>query len=327
MNRWLFLLMALASPCAALAAQDIPPYVPANPLLESRSALYAQPFIAAHGGWQIRALSDYYNAVEVSQSPPPDQRQTIFDAEILQADLWLDRDVGRHLFVIFDLPLRGGYDGFLDGFLIRYHALTGLAVPARDALPRNTFQWGFVLPDSNVNRSRPGTFVGDLRTGAGLRLGRAELIASITLPTATLGTDGWTRHVVGTSLALTGEFARTSRLTLDGSLTAGWTPTQGALAKYERSTFVGGLIATRWRFSGQQSLFATVWAQSSNWQDTGFRAVDLPEVSGDFGFLLHLHRSWPELQLGMTQDLSPKGPALDVGFTVGVRWSGAQQVH
>jgi len=301
-------------------AQDIPPYVPANPLLESRSALYGQSYILPHLGWQVRFVTDYYNAVEVSQSTVANPRQSIFDAEVLQADVWATHDLTPRVFLLANLPVRGAYSGFLDGFLIWYHHLTGLSVPARDDLPRDTYQWGFVLPDTTISRSKPGTFIGDFRAGIGLRLGRAEVIATATVPTASISDDGWTRHVVGTSLALVGDLVRTPRFVVDASASAGITPTEGRLAKYQRSAFASGLVSLRWRFAGQQAVFGGIWAQSSNWKETGFDAVDDAEVVTDFGFLLHLGRRWPELQLGMTQDLVPKGPAMDVGFTVGLRW-------
>ena len=317
----LFALLSLLV-AASASAQDIPPYVPANPLLASRSALYAQPFISPHAGWQSRVITDYYNAVEVSQSGSlPSLRETIFDAEVLQADFWVTRDVSRRVFIVANLPMRGGYDGFLDGFLNWYHKVFHLSVPARDELPIDKFEWSFVLPDSTVNRTKPGTFVGDARAGVGVRLGNsAQFVATVTLPTATLSDDGWTRHVIGTSLALTDQLVHTGRVVLDASASAGYTPTHGALAKYQRSLFASGMVSGRWRFAGSQSLFSTVWVQSGNWKDTGFASVDDPEVSLDFGFLLHVKKGWPELQLGMTQDLAPHGPAMDVGFVVGVRW-------
>lgn len=302
--------------------QDIPPYVPATPLLGSRSALYAQPFVSSAPGTRFRFVADYYNAVEVSRSTEAVPRQYVFDAEVLQADFWITRDVSRRVFVLANVPIRGGYDGGLDGFLNWYHKVIGLSVPARDQLPKDIYNWSFTLPDTSVVRSRPGTFIGDLRAGVGIRLGRAQVIASVTLPTATLGSgsDGWTRHVPGTSLAVVGQLVRTPRVVIDASASVGYTPTQGVLAKYQLSTFAGGLLSGRWRFIGQQSMFASFWGQSSNWKNTGFTSVDDPEVSMDFGFLLHVKRHWPELQLSMTQDLLPKGPALDVGFTVGLRW-------
>jgi hypothetical protein len=311
------LLVALTVPIAA-QAQDIPPYVPANPLLASRSALYAQPYIAPHQGWQLRWIADYYNAVEVAQSP--DVRQTIFDAEVLQGDIWATRDLSHYLFVVADLPVRGGYNGVLDDFLNWYHHVIGLGVPARDELPIDVFNWTFQLPDTTVTRPRPGTFIGDFRGGIGVRAGRTQFVATVTLPTGTTPQDGWTRHVVGTSLAATSELVRTPRLQLDAGASVGFTPEHGALARYQRSAFLGGFASTRWRFAGQQAVFGTIWGQTSNWHGTGFSAVDDAEVTLDFGFLLHVRPRWPELQLGMTQDLLPRGPAMDVGFTMGLRW-------
>ncbi len=319
MGRTLALALLFLAP-SALAAQDIPPYVPANPVLESRSALYAQPYLSPHQGWQLRVLTDYYNAVEVAETDVPFRRQYVFDSEVLQADAWISRDLGRHFFAIADVPLRGGYDGFLDGFLNWYHRLFGLAVPARNQLPLDHFRWAFVLPDMNVDRPRPGTFLGDVRGGAGWRTGRVELIATATLPTATTAVDGWARHVVGTSLAATAALIRNARVALDASVSAGYTPTHGALAEYQQRSFASGLASLRWRFAGRQSAFFGVWSQSPSWHDTGFHTMDDAELSADFGFLLHVRRTWPELQLGMTQDLAPRGPALDVGFSIGLRW-------
>ena len=314
-------MLAAAAALAPLGAhaQDIPPYVPANPLLESRSALWSQPYISAHPGWQVRFVSDYYNAVEVAQSPPP-IRQTIFDAEVWQADIWATRDLSPRLFVIGNVPIRGAYDGFLDGALNWYHRLFGLSVPARNELPIDRFDWNFALPDTTIVRPKPGTFIGDARIAVGTRRGHVELIAGMTLPTGTIHDDGWTRHTVGSSLTVTADLLRNSRLVLNASGTAGFTPTDGALAKYQRSTFAAGMVAGRWRFLGQQAVFGTVWLQSPNWSGTGFSAFDDPEFTTDFGFLLRPGRRWPELQLGMTQDLEPHGPAMDVGFTIGVRW-------
>lgn len=309
----------LALPWRA-SAQDIPPYVPANPVLASRSALYAQPYISIVSGTEWRFVADYYNAIEVSQSAPPVIRQYLFDAEVLQADLWVTHALSRRVFVIADVPIRGAYDGFLDGFLNWYHNVIGLGVPARNQRPENQFAWSFALPDSNVERAKPGTFVGDARAGIGVHLGPAQVLASITLPIGSIGADGWTRHVVGTSLSVTAEPLRNSRVVIDVSASAGYTPVHGALAPYQRTSFGSALLSGKWRFAGEQSIFSSFWLQSSNWQDTGFAAVDDAEVSMDFGFLLHVRRHWPELQLGMTQDLVPKGPAMDVGFTIGVRW-------
>ncbi len=311
-------LLALLIPAIA-AAQDLPPYVPVNPVLASRSPLYAQPFVPAHPGWLVRTVMDYSNAVEVDRST--DGRGYTFDAEVLEADLWITRDVSRHVFVIGDVPLRGGYSGFLDQALNWYHDLIGIQVPARKTDPLDTFIWDFTLPNGDqVVRKRPGTFLGDVRLGAGARSGRVELIATVTVPTTTTAAPGWGRHTASGALSATARIVTSRRFALDAGATAGVTPRAGALAPYQRTTFGGGFVSGRWRFAGNQSMFATFWTQSSNWQHTGFDALDAPEVTLDFGFLLEVRPHAPELQLGLTEDLYPRGPAVDVGFKIGVRW-------
>ena len=308
---------ALLTPFA-LAAQDLPPYVPVSPVLASRSALYAQPLVPAARGWHFRTVIDYSNAIEDDISL--DHRLYLLDAEILQADLWITHDLSPRLFLVGEIPVRGGYDGVLDGFLNWYHDLIGIPIKARSERPHGQFGWTFTLPDTQVNRPRPGTFIGDLRAGIGLRVGRSQLVATVTAPTTPASADGWGRGVIGTSLALTSNFLRTPRVLLDGSANLGATPTHGPLARYQRSVFVGGSMALRWRFSGSQAVFGTLWMQSANGQKTGWGSVDDGEVTLDFGGLVRLGRNWPELQLGMTEDLLPRGPAIDAGFKLGVRW-------
>lgn len=310
-------ILALLGCASTAAAQELPPYVASNPALTSRSALYAQPMVRPSHGWQVRTVIDYANAVEVTKST--DRRDYVFDAETLEGDIWITHDLSPKTFLVGDIAIRGGYDGFLDGFLNWYHDFIGLKVPARNARTENRYTWAFTLPNGQtVSRTRPGTFIGDVRLGAGLRFGKSQLVAAVTLPTA--GAEGWGREVVGSSLALTTRLADNSRFVVEGGATAGYTPTQGALAAFQRKTFVGGQLASRWRFSGRQALFATLWMQSPSWQNTGFGALDDAEVTLDFGGLIKLGQHWPEIQVGMTEDLVPRGPAVDAGFKLGVRW-------
>lgn len=264
-------------------------------------------------------VMDYSNAVEVDEST--DQRPYTFDAEVLELDVWGTRDLSRHWFVVGDVPLRGGYAGFLDPFLNWFHSLIGIPVPARNDDPLDTFIWKFTLPDGRTfTRPAPGTFLGDARAGIGVRLGPVQLLGMITLPTTSTRDDGWGRHVVGSSIALTADLVRSSRFVVNTELTGGWTPTTGDLAAYQRSIFAGGFVGARWRFAGNQAVFSTVWIQSDNWKNTGWDALDTPEVTMDFGALLRVKRHWPEVQLGATEDLVPKGPAVDIGFKFGLRW-------
>ena len=302
---------------ALLGAQDLPPYVPVNPVLAARSPLYAQPIIPRGGGWQVRTVLDYTNAIESERSR--DRRDYLLDAELLQVDLWVTRNLSANAFVLANASLRGGYDGAFDGFLNWYHDLIGLPVPARNRRPEDTFAWEIPLPDGTVTRERPGTFIGDVRVGGGYRAGPVQLLGTITLPTTSAG-EGWGREGVGASLHATARLLHTDRVLIEAGLAAGYTPTNGALAAYQKEQFIGGMGALRWRFWGQQALFATIWTQSPNWQGTGFDAMDGAEVTIDFGGLVKLGKNWPELQLGVTEDLYPRGPGVDVGAKIGVRW-------
>ena len=64
----------------------------------------------------------------------------------------------------------------------------------------------------------------------------------------------------------------------------------------------------------------TLWVQSPNWKDTGFRALDRAEVTLDLGGLFSVRQGWPEIQVGLTEDLLPSGPSVDAGFKLGIRW-------
>lgn len=310
---------ALLLAAVPLAAQDLPPFVPVNPIIAARSPLYAQPIIGAAPGWRFRLVTDYSNVIETGTSV--DRREYLLDAELLQMDLWVTRDLSPQAFLLGDLSVRGGYDGHLDAFLNWYHDLIGLPVPARNRRPEDTFGWKQTLPDGRViERSRPGTFLGDLRVGAGVRFGRSQLVGTVTLPTASASGDGWGRKAVGVAGSLTSRLAQGDRLIVDGGLSAGWTPTQGPLAEYQKSAFLGGMIGSRWRFSGSQSLYATVAFQTANWKGTGWSSVDGRDVTLDAGGLVNFKKGWPEVQIGITEDLAPRGPAVDVGFKVGLRW-------
>jgi hypothetical protein len=308
-----------------LPAQEIPPYVPANPMLTSRSPLYSQPTISTDDGWQVRVLMDYSNAIETDLVINPCGgglcvNRYLLDAELLDLGFWVTRNLSPQAFVLANLSVRGGYDGVFDGFLDWFHDATGTAVTARGTRPSNTFDFVVKLPGDFVVSDRPGTFLGDVRLGGGYRLGKVQLLATVTLPTTTTNEDGWGREVMSGSLHATANLVRSDRIMLDAGLAVGATPTTGPLSQYQHSTFVGGMAAARWRFSGRQAVFATVWSQSPNWRNTGFDGLDRAELTIDFGGQFRFGRNWPEIQLGLTEDLSPSGPAIDVGAKIGVKW-------
>lgn len=301
-----------------LAAQALPPYVPINPVLASRSAIYAQPVVPARAGWHTSVSIDYSNAIETGKASS--EREYLFDAELMQVDLWLTRDLSPHWFMTGNVALRSAHDGFLDSFLNWYHDVIKLPVPARNRRPIDTYGWRFTLPNGSYDYPRQGAFLGDLRVGMGRRLGSGQVVASVTLPTATNSVDAWSRNTVAGAASATFRVLDNSRVLLELGGTVGYTPTSGELAEYQRTFFMGATTGVRWRVIRQQAVFATLLVQSANYKGTGFAALDEPEVTLDFGGLLQLKEGWPALQIGMTEDLLPRGPSVDAGFRLGLHW-------
>ncbi len=310
-------LLGLLCPLA-LAAQSVPHHAAINPVLAARSALYHQPHLPSQPGWRHSVIVDYSNAIETGITR--DRRQYLFDAELLQVDLWLTRELSPRWFVTGNVALRSAHDGMLDAFLNWYHEVIGLPVPARNRRPNDTYGWTIELPGGTLDIPRARPFLGDLRLGIGHRVGRAQVVASVTLPTATTSVAEWKRGTVGTALSASYRALERSRLSLDVGAAAGWTPRHGVLAEYQRTTFLAGSAAFRWRVIRRQEVFATLFTQTAGHTGTGFAAVDDPEVTLDFGGLLFLGDGWPRLQLGMTEDLLPRGPSVDAGFRIGLHW-------
>ncbi len=312
---WSLLLLVVGAGVAA--AQDLPIHSPVSPVVVSRSALYGQPLMAPTGGWQVRTMVDYSSVVDFSATRT---RELVLDAELLTADLWVIRDLSPTRFVLANIAIRGAYDGHFDETINTFHRLTGLRVPARDRLPINRYDWHAELPDTFVVRDRPGTFVGDLRLGAGWRIGRSQVVASLTLPTATAGVPGWSRGSIGTAVAVTSSLFEHGRWQIQGGLSAGWTPATGELARYQRENFLAAMSGVRLRVGERQALYSTVWFHQGPWRDTGLKTMDHPDFTIDFGALLRPWQGSPEFQISMTEDLYPNGPAIDVGLRLGIRW-------
>jgi hypothetical protein len=311
------LLVALAAP-VVLSGQALPAYVPVSPVLAARSALYAQPVVPRHDGWQWSVVADYTNAIE--QATAFDSRRFLFDSELLQVDLWLARDLAPAWFVLGNVAMRSAHDGWLDSFLNWYHDRIGLRVPARNRRPHDTYGWTIELPDTSLDIPRARAFLGDVRLGVGRRVGPAQFTATITLPTSTAGEAMWSRGTVAGAVAGAVRVIENDRVRLEGGMSVGYTPAHGALAAYQREWFIGGQAGFRWRVIGAQALFATLFAQTAPWQGTGFGTMDRPEWTIDFGALLRVGTGWPALQVGMTEDLLPRGPAVDAGFKLGFHW-------
>ncbi|MGH7578606.1 MAG: DUF3187 family protein [Gemmatimonadales bacterium] len=313
----LALLILLLLPLPEVAAQGLPSYRPINPVATSRSGVVFQPFHAPRPGrWVGDVGIEYASTIEYNVEP---QASFFLDSELLRLRASVVRDVGPRTFLLAEAELLGAYGGVLDGFLEWYHGLLGIEIPERDRRPRNDFLYAADLAGRGpVLREPEDFFLGDLRLGAGMRVHPAvQTVAALTLPTNT-GPAGYGRGVVSANLLNTIRLTPSPRLVFEGSLSAGYTPSHGSLAEWQREVFLAGSSGLRWQFWGRQSLFGNLFLHSPYYRDTGVSALDRRELSFDFGWIL-AGTGGRELRIGMTEDLEPGGPAVDLVFRVGGR--------
>ena len=72
----------------------------------------------------------------------------------------------------------------------------------------------------------------------------------------------------------------------------------------------------RWRVWGHQSVYANVFYHSPYYHDTTLPALDRRELSLDFGWILRTNQGG-EWRLGLTEDLEPAGPGVDLILRLG----------
>jgi hypothetical protein len=313
----LLVLLVLLFPPEAVTAQGLPPYRPINPVATSRSSISFEPFhMPRPGRWAADLGIEYASTIEYNVVP---QASFFLDSELMRVRTTVTRDVGARTFLLGEAELLGAYAGVLDGFLEWYHRLLGIDIPERERRPRNEFLYAADLLGRGPVIRQPGDFfLGDLRLGFGVRVHPVvQTVAVMTLPTNT-GPEGYGRGVVSASLLNTIRFIPSPKLTFEGSLSAGYTPTHGQLAQWQRETFLAGSAGMRWRFWGRQSLYGNLFLHSPSYRDAGVPSLDNRELSLDFGWILGM-AGGRELRLGMTEDLEPGGPAVDLVFRVGGR--------
>ncbi|MGH7516189.1 MAG: DUF3187 family protein [Gemmatimonadales bacterium] len=314
--RWRLALGLLLGCPSAGAGQGLPAWAPINPAAASRSALGFQPYVdPAPGRWRASIRLDYGSAIEYNLPFP--QPSWLLDAELMRLELGVVRDLGSRTFAIAELPVLGAYDGFLDGFLEWYHDLFGIAMPERDARPRNAFAYDLTAPSgTRVVRDRSGLFLGDLRLGVGYRFNSVlQTVGSVTLPTS-IGPDGYGRGTVSVNAVTTLRAPFSSRFIYEGSLGVGFTPSEGALADFHRELFLSATSGLRFRFWGRQSLFANFFYHSPYYDDVMLPALDQHDLALDFGWILAT-RGGREWRIGMVEDLEPSGPGIDLVFRLG----------
>ena len=311
----LFAIAAWLTIAGPVRAQGLPEFAPLNPMSSSRSSLYFQPYLEpAPGRWQPTLALDYASVVEYNRLPQADY---VLDSELLRLGLGLRRDLDARSFLLLNTSVGGAYAGFLDGFLDWYHGLFGIQMSERERRPRDRFLYTVTLPDGNsISRSRSNLFLGDLRVGVGLRHSAwAQSVISVTLPTST-GPDGFGMGVPSVGLLNTIRSQIRPGLLYEGSLNFGFTPAQGRLPEGERELFVAATSGLRFQVWGRQSLYANLFYHSPYYHGTTLPALDLRELSLDFGWILQT-RQGPEWRIGLTEDLEPGGPGIDLVLRFG----------
>jgi hypothetical protein len=310
---WLIPLLALAGPPAA-QGQGLPAYAPINPVASSRTGLYFQPFRDLAGSKWISSIAlDYASLIEYNPLPPADY---VLDSEVLRVGFDLSRSLTARSFLALSVSAGGAYAGFLDGFLHWYHGALGIRIREREQRPGNSFLYTILLPDgTTVTRRSSSFYLGDLRGTVGLQLTPLiQTALSMTLPTST-APDGYRKGVPSFGILNTFR-ARHARVIYEGSLNFGFTPSHGILSNVERKFFVAGSAGLRLFVWGRQSLYGNLFYHSPYYANTSLPALDRRELSLDFGWMLRT-RKRAEWRIGLTEDLEPGGPGVDLVFRFG----------
>jgi hypothetical protein len=306
-------LLLLAIPPAG-AAQGLPAFAPLNPVASSRSGIYFQPFRDPAPGWSSAVALDYASIIEYNQEDAGDY---VLDSEILRLSFGASRDLGRRTFLQVSASLGGAYAGFLDGFLDWYHGALGIRMGEREKRPHDRFLYSMTLPDGRqVSRSSSGLYLGDVGVGLGIRLTTGlQSVVSLTLPTST-GPSGYGRGVPSVSVLNTLRVPLNPRLLYEGGFGVGFAPSHGDLASQQRTGFLGVSSGFRHRLWSSQSLYANLFYHSPYYRGTGLPALDRRELSLDFGWILTAGDGG-EWRVGLTEDMEPGGPGVDLVLRVG----------
>jgi hypothetical protein len=307
-------LLLLASPGTGMA-QGLPTFAPLNPVASSRSGVYFQPLNYQAGkGWSTQVAMDYASLIEYNQL---DQADYVLDSEILRVSFGAARNLGDRTFVQLGGSVGGAYSGFLDGFLDWYHGALGIRVSEREQRPRDSFGYNIKLPDGrSLSHSRNAMFLGDLSVAVGFRhTPRWQSVVSVTLPTAT-GPEGYGKRVPSVALLNTLRAPVSPRLLFEGSVGVGVTPSHGSLSSFQRTMFLALSSGVRHRLWDNQALYANLFYHSPYYHGTSLPALDRRELSLDFGWILTTGAG-AEWRMGLTEDLEPGGPGVDLVFRVG----------
>jgi uncharacterized protein DUF3187 len=309
-GRGFAVLLSAAMLAEPVWAQGLPEVTPLNPVGSSRSGVYFQPLRQpSPGRWVTNLAMDYGSAIEYNNLP---RGSYILDSELLRITFGVSRDLSSRIFLKAAAAVSGSYSGFMDGFLDWYHGALGIRMGEREKRPRDSFLYEMPLPGGgSLERRADALFVQDLRFGLGVRIHPLiQTVLSSTLPTST-GPAGYGRGVPSISLLNTVGRQLSERTYFEGSVGVGYTPATGVLREVQNTKFLALTSGLRVAVWGRQSLFANLFYHSPYYRETTFPALDRNELSLDFGWIHHAP-SGGEWRIGMTEDLKPSGPGIDL---------------
>lgn len=314
------LALIAAGSVSRLPAQELPVLHPLNPVAESRTGLYFQPFIQPSARWHFALSGEYGSMAELNFRLFATDTTWLLDAEAYRVSAEASRALSPRLFLLVEGGVGGVYAGGIDGFVNGFHNFFGIPFPEREARGNNNFAYRYVFPGGHTVRRKAAPFyLTDLRVGLGTHISpRLQSVFAVTLPTNTAGA-GYGRGTVSASLLNTFRVPVTSRLFYEGSLNLGVTPHQGDFSRVQRTVFFAGTSGFNWRFGRQVFTFANLFLHSSYYHDTGVSGLDDADLTFDFGWALRTGGG-TQWRIGMTEDLMPSGPAVDLNFRVGVVW-------
>ena len=309
-------LLLTASSGKAQERGGLPDMLPLNPMAQSRTGLYFQPFLSPASGWKASVALDHGSAIEYNIGSAGEY---LLDAELTSFNLSLRRDLGSRYFVVAGASLGTASPGFMDPFLNWYHDLLGFKMPERDLRPNDRFAYQIALPGGRSITAGWGTRLNDIRFTGGRRHNRwLQTVLTTTLPTGG-GGDRYARGTVSVSAITTVRTPLSGRLLYEGSIGVGFSPSHGTLADFQNETFVLLTSGLRYRILGRQSLYLNVLRHSPYYEGTGYAALDREDLSLSYGWILST-AGGTEWKIGMVEDLAPTGPAIDAIFQFGVTW-------
>ncbi|MGQ0702849.1 MAG: DUF3187 family protein [Gemmatimonadales bacterium] len=300
-----------------LAAQSLPPYAALNPVAQMRTGLATLPWFHPRRRWHVSVTADYGSLIEYHQD------RYVLDAEILATRVQVARQVGRRGFLLAGTSFGGSYHGFLDGFLDWYHDFTGFEVAPRKLRPTNEFAYEIqVEDDSVVAYRREGAYLGDVLVGGGLRNEGSQTAFWLTIPTSKTP-RGYRKGVISANAVTMYHHdfggGKRDRFTYEGTFGIGYTKRNAELESWQRTTFFLIAQGLRARIVGPWHGYANLVYTSPYYRDTGIPELDRKDLTIDFGALFRFKRG-PTWLLGLTEDLSPSGPAIDIAFRLGAYW-------